>query len=135
MTAMAERLRRGEERKRIFGNVCNGVPKNVIAVAFEMSIEEVERDIEFVAKKIREYRHRRCLQPNPDQGMLPPIACETEADILANRDALLWTLNFLGPETLSSELILPPIVTQKVEKLAHLKEAAHLVRARTRTMQ
>jgi hypothetical protein len=130
-----DRLRLGEERKLIFQNFCNLVPKEMLAADFGRSVAEIEREIAFVARKITEYRHRRSMQPAgiadwlayapyqewlakygklpehrrplapvpqndaAEKGMLPPIQCDTEDDILAHRKALLWTLDFIGPET------------------------------------
>lgn len=119
----------GEARALMFRNFCNGVPKRDIADVFSRSVEEVTKDIAFVALKIREYRHLRCLNPHPAQGMLPHIACETEEDILANKGPLLWTLQFLGPEYLTSDLTIPTLTMHTVDKASHLVEAARGVRA------
>jgi hypothetical protein len=121
----------GEDRALIFRNFCNRVPKEDIAEAFFRSVDEVTKDVLFVAKKIREYRHRRCLQPHPEQGMLPYIPCGTEAEILSNKAALLRTLQFIGPETLATEfLVIPTLTAHKMETPEHVREAARAVRAR-----
>lgn len=128
MPVSEERIRLGEERKYIFINFCNLVPKETLAVEFRRSVEQIERELAFVAKKITEYRHQRCIKPNPAQGMLPPIACGSEEEILINRVGLLWTLDFIGPETLSTELILPNLVTHNIDPGDSLAFLAHMVR-------
>jgi hypothetical protein len=64
--------------------------------------------------------------------MLVPLACDTLDDVLLNRDLLARTLQFIGPETLSSELLLPNLRTHTIENIDHLKEAARTIRARMR---
>jgi hypothetical protein len=132
VTLHEERLRLADDRRLIFENFCNLVPVEAMAEPFARSIEEIEREILFVGRKIREYRHRRCLRPNPQQGMLVPLACETLEDILLNRDLLVRTLLFIGPQTLSSELLLPNLRTHMIENADHLREAARTIRARMR---
>jgi hypothetical protein len=127
-----ERLRLADDRRLIFENFCNLVPVEAMAETFARSVDEIEREILFVGRKIREYRHRRCLRPNAQQGMLVPLACETLDDVLLNRDLLARTLQFIGPETLSSELLLPNLRTHTIENIDHLKEAARTIRARMR---
>lgn len=112
-----------------FLNFCNFVPKEDIAAALRMSVQEVERALSFVARKICEYRHRRCIQPNPEQGMLPPIPCDNEAEILQNRRALLWTLDYISDDALSTELLLPNLRSQIVDRPQGVIEAARAVRA------
>lgn len=133
-TPMKQITSLGDERRLIFQNYCNGVPKEDIALAFYRSAEEVTKDILFVAKKIREYRHRRCVEPNPEQGLLPPVPCDTEHEIRSNRHQLLWTLKYLGPEYLTSDLLLPTLVTQKIEadRPEQFMEAARAIRAGAR---
>lgn len=111
----AERLALGERRKSIFVNVANGVPKEGIMAAFKLSREEVDREVAFVAKKVREYRFQR---------REPPVECESELDIRFNRIVLLQTLHKLGPLYLSSELLLPKVHIQKIDSPGALKEAA-----------
>lgn len=122
----------GEDRKLIFENFTNRVPKADIAEAFFRSVDEVTKDILFVAKKIAEYRHRRCINPDPHWGVMPYIPCETEAEILANKGPLLWTLQFIGPLTLASELLIPTLTTHALDpkRPADIAEAARSVRAR-----
>src|SRR5579871_4630671 len=116
MSAVNEQhLRLGQSRRMAFLNFCNFIPKEEIAVALKMSVQEVERAIQFVARKISEYRHRRCIRPNPEQGMLPPIPCDSEAEILQNRRALLWTLDYITDDALSTELLLPNLRSQVVD--------------------
>lgn len=116
-----DRRRLGEDRRLIFENVANGVPLEHVAAAFRRSVPEVERELGFVAKKLREYRFRR---------RQPPLDCDQVKDIRWNRVPLLETLRKLGPDYLSSELILPRIGVHRVETPAHLTEAAHQVGAR-----
>lgn len=116
----------GERRKLIFENYANGVDIPEIMLAFYMSRAEVEAAILFVAKKIKEYRFRRCVEGS--QHAAPPIPCETMTDIRNNRRALLLTLEKLGPQYLSSELILPKITIQKVDHPAMLREATDRLR-------
>lgn len=110
-----ERLLLGSNRRFAFLNFCNFIPKEDIAVTLTMSVQEVERALVFVARKISEYRHRRCIRPHPEQGVLPPIPCDNEDEILQNRRALLWTLDFITDETLSTELLLPDLRSQVVD--------------------
>ncbi len=108
----------GERRKLIFANVANGVEYEDIMAAFQMSRLEVDQDVQFVAKKIREYRFRRGL---------PPLFCDTVPDIRYNRLALLDTLKKLGPKYLSSDLVLPKISIQKLDNPGMAAEAAHRI--------
>jgi len=126
-----ERLLLGSNRRLAFLNFCNFAPKEDIAVALRMSVQEVEHALIFVGRKISEYRHRRCIQPHPEQGMLPPIPCATENEILQNRRALLWTLDYIRDETLATELLLPGLGSQIVEasRPQDLIAAARAVRA------
>lgn len=126
-----ERLRIGQNRRMAFLNFCNFIPKEEIGPELEpkMSVQEVERALQFVARKISEYRHRRCIQPNPEQGMLPPIPCDNEEEIIINRNALLWTLDYISDETLSTELLLPNLRAQVVDSAQGVMEAARAVRA------
>jgi len=124
-----ERLRLGQSRRMAFLNFCNFIAKEDIAIALRMSMQEVERALTFVARKICEYRHRRCIRPNPEQGMLPPIPCDNEAEILLNRRALLWTLDYITDDALSTELLLPNLRSQIVDRPQGVIEAARAVRA------
>lgn len=166
MSVGEERSRLGDRRKRVFENFCNFVPKEMIAEGFEMSVSEVERDIKFVAKKIKEYRHLHCLRPsglaklrevisawekggrkgprpeapradNPMDGLLPPIPCDTEEEIIMNRVKLILTLEYIGPETLSTELVLPTLTTHSVlqkdaQAAMQIREATRAVRGNVR---
>lgn len=106
----------GEERRLIFENVANGVPTEQIMVAFRRSEVDVMREVEFVARKIREYRFKR---------RLPPLACGTIKEIRWNRPALLDTVAKLGPRYLSSSLELPTIYIGDLGDPAVLAEARH----------
>jgi len=120
----AERLKLGEDRKLIFENLANGVPLPEICTTFRRSETEIWRETAFVAKKITEYRFRR---------YMPPLACGDLVDIRRNRKALLETLAHLGPNYLSSELLLPRIKAHEVENQDHLQEAVIKVGATVRT--
>lgn len=118
---MDERLKRGEERRLIFQNVANGVPMERIKAAFRRSEEEINRDVEFVGRKIREARFRT---------RMPPLDCMGPKAIRWNRRALLDTLRQLSNEYLASDLILPKIGIQTLDSPGVVREAARSVRAR-----
>lgn len=116
MTAVADPLKaRGEERRLIFQNVANGVSIEKIKAAFHRSEKEVWDDVEFVGRKIREYRFRRHLPPLEHQGVRA---------ITLNRKALLETLSKLGPEYMVSDLVIPNIKIQILDTPGTIKEAA-----------
>lgn len=117
----AERLKLGEERRLIFENVANCVPIEQIMTAFRRSKEEVEREIAFVAKKIREYRFRR---------RMPPLECDDVRSIMWNRRALLENIAKLGPDYLSSDLLIPRITIQRANSASDIREVAHRAGAR-----
>lgn len=119
----AERLRLGEERKLIFRNFCNGVPIDELCAPFRRSRAELEREIFFVAKKIREYRFRRCTDGS--KFAAPPVQSETLSDIRINRRAMMETLGRLGPSYLSSELLIPKVTIQKIDHPEMVREASH----------
>jgi hypothetical protein len=121
------RLRLGEERKLIFENYANGVDIEDLIVAFSRSRLEIEREIAFVGKKIKEYRFRRSV--DAAMSAAPPVQCDTLLDIRLNRLALLSTLQKLGPQYLSSELLLPKISVQKLDSRPMVREAIQRVRA------
>lgn len=118
---MDERLRRGQERRLIFENVANGVPIEKIMAAFSRSREEVNRDVEFVGRKIREARFRT---------QMPPLDCQGPKAIRWNRRPLLDTLRQLTDEYLSADLLIPRIGIQEIDGPGILREAAHRVKAR-----
>ncbi len=105
----------GAERSLIFSNVANGVPMELLMATFERSETEIMAEIDFVARKIREYRFRR---------KIPPVSADTIPEIRFNRRTLLENLEKLGPKYLSSSLILPRITVQKIDHPAVAKEAA-----------
>lgn len=109
----------GEHRRLIFENVVNGVPVEDIRAAFHCSELEVQQAVEFVAKKIKEYRFRR---------HQPPLPCDTDFERKWNRRALLENVRKLGPVSLSTELLLPSIGVQTVDETS-IREAAREVRA------
>ena len=116
MTAVVDPLKKkGEERRMIFQNIANGVPLEKVMATFYRSEKEVWDEVEFVGRKIREYRFRRHLPPLEHQGIRA---------IRLNRKALLETLARLGPEYLSSELLLPKITVQNLDNPGMLKEAS-----------
>ena len=90
------------------------------------SAVEIEREIFFVAKKIKEYRFRRCADGSPYAA--PPVACDMLVDIRLNRLALFDTLGKLGDLYLSSELLLPKIALQKVDSVEAVRDVSHRVR-------
>jgi len=118
MTAVDNRLKLGEERRLIFENVANGVPMEKIKAAFRRSEEEVWREVEFVGRKIREYRFRR---------HLPPLQCQGIKAIRWNRRALLETLRKLGPDYLSSQLVIPKIGVHEIDSPEAVRETAHRI--------
>src|SRR6516162_6942448 len=97
----------GAERRLMFQNYANGVDIEAMKVPFGRSAAEIEREISFVAKKIKVYRFRRCADGSAYAA--PPVACDTLADIRLNRLALFDTLAKLGDAYLSSALLLPKI--------------------------
>lgn len=109
-----ERL--GEERRLIFENTANGVPVEKIMAAFRRSEAEVAKEVEFVGRKIREYRFKR---------LMPPLACGTVKEIRWNRLALLDVVAKLGPRYLSSSLELPTIHIGDLSDNAVRAEAGH----------
>lgn len=109
----AERLALGEDRRLIFENVANGVPVEDVMAAFRRSHAEIDREVAFVAKKIKEYRFRR---------QEPPLQCETMHDIRWNRLPLLDTLRKFGPNYLSTELLLPKVAIQKADQPGAFRE-------------
>jgi hypothetical protein len=116
----------GRDRRLIFTNYANGVDIEAMKAPFQRSAAEIEREIFFVAKKIKEYRFRRCADGSPYAA--PPIACDTLVDIRLNRLALLDTLRKLGDGYLSSELLLPRIALQKVDSVEAVRDVSHRVR-------
>lgn len=112
----------GQERRLIFENVANSVPMDQVRSAFRRSQTEVERELRFVARKIREARFRT---------RMPPLACDDIRDIRWNRRALLETLRHLSDDYLSTELVLPNIGVQDIDSPGMLRDAARHVHART----
>ena len=121
MTAVDERLKRGEERRLIFQNMANAVPMEQIKAAFSRSDEEVWREVDYVSRKIREARFRTCM---------PPLDCMGLKAIRWNRKALLETLEQLRDEYLASDIIMPNIGVETIESASILRQAAQEVRAR-----
>jgi hypothetical protein len=116
----------GRDRRLIFTNYANGVDIEAMKVPFGRSAAEIEREIFFVAKKIQEYRFRRCADGSPYAA--PPVPCDTLADIRLNRLALFETLAKLGDVYLSSELLLPRIALQKVDSVEAVRDVSHRMR-------
>ena len=121
MTAVDERLKRGEERRLIFQNMANAVPMEQIKAAFLRSEEEVWHEVDYVSRKIREARFRTCM---------PPLDCMGLKAIRWNRKALLETLEQLRDEYLASDIIMPNIGVETIESASILRQAAQEVRAR-----
>jgi len=120
-----ERERLASDRRLIFENVANGVAIETIMAAFRRSRLEVQKDVEFVANKIREYRFRRLAIGSAHARHMVP--CGTYAEIRANRHSLLETLRKLGPEALSSPLVISRIETQRIDSDEAIEEVAHRV--------
>ena len=122
-----ERLKLGEDRKLIFRNFCNGVPVEQLTGTFLRSADEIEREVLFVARKLREFRFRRTSEGTAEQRTKwnagPPVQSDTLLDIRLNRRALMETLSKVGPKYLSSALLLPNVQIQKVDHPSMLKEA------------
>lgn len=114
------------DRRLIFMNYANGVDIEAMKAPFGRSAVEIEREIFFVAKKIKEYRFRRCADGSPYAA--PPIACDTLVDIRLNRLALFETLGKLGDGYLSSALLLPRIALQKVDSVEAVRDVSHRMR-------
>lgn len=119
---VADLQKLGEARRLIFENVANGVPVEQVCAAFRRSPTEVERELQFVARKIREARFRT---------RMPPIACDDVKDVRFHRRPLLETLRQLGDDYLASDLLLPKIGVQALDSPRVLGEAARHVHART----
>ena len=121
----------GSERRLIFENVANGVPIETIMATFRRSRLEVQQDVEFVAKKITEYRFRRLTDGPTKKGApataRPLVPCSTYADIRLHRVNLLETLSKLGDRYLSSPLLLPKVTIQKVDSPDAVREVSHRV--------
>lgn len=116
----------GNERRLLFTNYANGVDIEAMKVSFGRSAVEIEREIFFVGRKIKEYRFRRCADGSPYAA--PPVACDTLADIRLNRLALFDTLKKLGDGYLVSELLLPRIALQKVDSVEAVRDVSHRMR-------
>lgn len=116
MTAVDDRLKLGEDRRLIFQNVANNVPTENIMAAFLRSEAEIWREVDFVSRKIREYRFRRHLPPLETQGIRA---------IQLNRKALLDTVDKLGPEYLASDLILPQVHIETLDHPSKLLDVKH----------
>ena len=117
----------GRDRRHIFENYANGVDIEAMKATFGRSAAEIEREIFFVAKKIKEYRFRRCADGS--KFAAPPVACDTLIDIRLNRLALFDTLRKLSDSHLASVLLLPRVNIQKVDHPSSLAEAQHRMRA------
>ncbi len=124
---MEREISLGLERRLIFENYANGVDIEVLKGAFRRSAHEIEAEILFVAKKIKEYRFRRIADASPHAAA--PVACDTLIDVRVHRLALFDTLRKLGNRYLSSELLLPKIHVQTLDHPAMLAEATHRMRA------
>lgn len=114
MTAVADPRNKGEERRLIFQNVANGVPVEKIMATFRRSDKEVWDEVEYVGRKIREYRFRRHLPPLEHQGIRA---------IQLNRKALLETLSKLGASYLEGDFVIPKITVQQIDSPGTLREA------------
>ena len=114
MKSAAERL--GEDRRLIFENVANGVPIQQVMSVYRRSEKELWDEVQFVGKKISEYRFRR---------HQPPLGCANLNEIRINRLALLDTLRRLGDVYLSTSLLIPQIHVGKMDDPHVVREAEH----------
>lgn len=114
MKSAAERL--GEDRRLIFENVANGVPIQQVMNVFRRSEKEVMDEVQFVGKKIAEYRFRR---------HQPPLSYTTLNEIFINRRALLDTLRRLGDVYLSTSLLIPQVYVGSLDDPHVVQEAEH----------
>lgn len=118
-----ERLKKlGADRRLIFENVANGVPMEGVRAAFQRSQTEVDRELTFVGRKIKEYRFRR---------HQPPVPCDTVQEMRWNRVVLLETLRKLGDEYMMSSLIIPNVGVQTLNDISTLREATRKVGLKT----
>jgi hypothetical protein len=121
----------GATRRLIFENVANGVPIEAIMATFRRSRLEVQKEVEFVARKITEYRFRRLTDGPTKKGSpataRPLVPCSTHADIRFHRVNLLETLSKLGNLYLSSPLLLSKVTIQKVDSPDAVREVSHRV--------
>jgi hypothetical protein len=124
---MAEAQSLGAARRLIFENYANGVDIEAMKATFRRSAAEIAAEIFFVAKKIKEYRFRRCADGS--RFAAPPVACDTLVDIRLNRLALFDTLRKLSDTHLASALVLPRVHIQNVDHPSSLAEAQHRMRA------
>lgn len=116
----------GEERRLIFENYANGVDIEQLKTPFKRSAAEIEAEIYFVAKKLREYRFRRMAEGSKfAQGAVP---CDTLIDIRIHRMALFDTLRKVGNRYLSSPLLLPKVQVQAMNHPSMVREAAQRVK-------
>ena len=122
-----DQLKLGEERKLIFANFCNGIAVEELTEPFRRSKDEIEREILFVARKLREYRFRRTTEGTTAQREAwnagPPVQSDNLFDIRLNRKALMLTLSRVGPKYLSSQLLMPQVKIQKLDHPSMLLEA------------
>lgn len=125
---MTEIEQKGERRRLVFTNIANGVPLPDVMAAFKMSELEVTNDLQFVLRKIKEYRYAMTVNGGSKSSPLvaPMIAADTYADVLAFGKSMLVTLSKLGNQTLGSELFLyKPIKSQKIDHPSSMQEVNH----------
>lgn len=180
MNEEKDRLELGNERRLRFINFCNiggshgaDFAKDLLSKEDEISPEEVSRDVLFVGRKIKEFRHERCIRPrglkiwkessayraweeqwrlyragkistkpdptmpaapeedmSPEDMQMPPVPCDTEQDIIVNRQTLLWTLGLIPDEVLATSLILPRLTTHGIGNVRDLRDATRLTGGR-----
>ena len=111
----------GQDRRLIFENVANGVPMDQVRRAFRRSQTDVDRELRFVARKIKEARFRT---------YMPPLACDDVRDMRWNRFALLDTLRQVSDAFLGTDLTLPNIGVQTLDSEATLRDARDHFRAK-----
>lgn len=122
----------GRERRLIFENIANGVPAENVMVAFKRSRLEIQQEVEFVMKKITEYRWRRltggATRPGTPATARPLVKAETYAEIRQKRGNLLETLRKLTDVNLGTALVLPSVNILTVDSIDAVQEVQHRMR-------
>ncbi|CAN5577423.1 hypothetical protein BH10PSE14_BH10PSE14_06770 [soil metagenome] len=111
-----ERRARGQTRRLVFENMCNGVPDEKLREDFCLSQLELDQVRRFVAKKITEYLVLR---------RQPPVDCGDHRAIRWNRKRIIAILANLGDVDLSTELILAKITVQSLDHPEMIEGAQH----------
>lgn len=85
-----DRVKLAEERKLIFANLVNGVPRQHVMETFQKSEHEVDAIYGFVATKVISYRFER--------GM-PFVNCRSLDDAIRNKALVLHSLERVNLQT------------------------------------